>query len=254
MLGPVSTDEGIAVRTRTVVAGSRDVRLLGADSPLLRHAVDANGTLYFVPPPGSPLTAALVAPALASPAVTLICYDVAPVPMPDRLRATVTLVGRVRAHRGEGPSRLVQFLGVDAGTPSRPKRWPVVAFQPDRACLTLHSEIPSGTSPVSFPVDLDGYRSAPVDPFIEYEREWLPHMQLDHAEAVRHLHAAARPGAVADSVAPLLLDRNGLVLRATGEHGVDDVRLDFGRAVGCACEAKEELNGLLARAVEARRS
>ncbi|HVW40421.1 MAG TPA: DUF2470 domain-containing protein [Amycolatopsis sp.] len=75
------------------------------------------------------------------------------------------------------------------------------------------------------------FSAASADPFHSYERDWLRHLESQHADVVgqlaRHVPEELRGG----RIRPLGLDRFGLRLRVEAESGDHDVRLAFTKPV-----------------------
>ena len=86
---------------------------------------------------------------------------------------------------------------------------------------------------------------ASPDPFHSYERDWLRHLESDHADVVaqlaRHVPDELRGG----RIRPLGLDRFGLRLRVEAESGDHDVRLAFAKPVHDPPQLAAELRRLV---------
>lgn len=240
-----------AERARTLVAGATQVRVgvLNMTHEVSRHAVGSDGSLLFLAPADSPGAVFRVAPRLPAQVVTLTTVDVASVPQHDRVRGTLRLTGPVRPATGSLPAGVRTHL---AGPDPRDHEadGPVLRLQPTKISLGWRVEsqgVASESTSVDIPVD--DYRAAQPDPMMQYETQWLPHLQLDHASLLRTLAEHAR-GGLDDSVdvRPLALDRFGMVLRLYSPDGHSDVRLPFERPVTCGCEIREAFNDLLHRA------
>jgi hypothetical protein len=89
------------------------------------------------------------------------------------------------------------------------------------------------------------FSAALIDPFCDYERQWLPHLENRHADALaqlaKHAPAAVRHG----HVRPLGLDRCGLRLRVEADDGDHDVRVPFSHPVDCLPQLAQELRKLI---------
>jgi hypothetical protein len=89
------------------------------------------------------------------------------------------------------------------------------------------------------------FSSAPADPFLDYEAQWLRHLESDHSDVVgrlaKHLPAELRGG----RIRPLGLDRFGLRLRVESGTGDHDVRLAFSRPVDSPPQLAVELRRLV---------
>ena len=235
-----------AERARTLVATAVDIRVgvFNSEHEIGRHAVTGDGSLLFLPPADAPRVFD-VAKVLPPDAITVTIIDVASVPQHDRVRGTLRLTGRL----GVAPVPLpVGVRGHLAGPDpdALENAGQVVELRPTRVQLAWRCEREdAGGSPwVEIPVD--SYRAAFPDAVMAYESQWLPHLQVDHAELLRAL-AAQEYGELDDSVdvRPLGLDRFGLVVRLYGSGAHLDVRLPFARPVTCGCEIRDAFNGLL---------
>lgn len=136
------------------------------------------------------------------PSIRLEFTDIAPTPVRDRVRARVTVLGRLLSPY------------TDAGADS-------TCMEFGRAVL----ETAEGRSYVGLE-ELDAARPDPLAPF---EGGMLTHLLDDHAELVTLLLRLVRPlpaGAVS-RVLPLAMDRYGITLRLEQRRGHHDVRLPF---------------------------
>ena len=153
--------------------------------------------------------------------VVLEISDPAPVPVRDRVRARVRLVG-------------------EAAWCNEPAQG--IHLQPTSA----HFETGGGTVAVD-PVDL--WRAAP-DPLALAEAGLLGHLDSCHPETM-HMLARLIPDefrARAHRIAPVALDRGGIVLRVEHSSGHIDVRLAFDRDVTDPSEAADAMAALLGAA------
>ncbi|MFF4384401.1 DUF2470 domain-containing protein [Kitasatospora sp. NPDC001547] len=171
-----------------------------------------------------PLTAA-AAGATDGLAVVLDVTDVAPVAVRDRVRARLTLAGRLHlAHLAD--DGLSVHLRVDVA----------------HAVLAT----PYGTGAITA---ADLALAAP-DPLARHEAALLTHFADDHAEALDVLTRLLDPAVLArhPEVRPLALDRYGLVLRLDHPHGHRDVRLVFPEPARDAEDFGHRMHELLAAA------
>ncbi|MFJ6384248.1 DUF2470 domain-containing protein [Kitasatospora sp. NPDC092039] len=171
-----------------------------------------------------PLTAA-AAGATDGLAVVLDVTDVAPVAVRDRVRARLTLAGRLHlAHLAD--DGLSVHLRVDVA----------------HAVLAT----PYGTGAITA---ADLALAAP-DPLARHEAALLTHFADDHAEALDVLTRLLDPAVLArhPEVRPLALDRYGLVLRLDHPHGHRDVRLVFPEPARDADDFGHRMHELLAAA------
>ncbi|MFD4655747.1 DUF2470 domain-containing protein [Kitasatospora sp. NPDC058444] len=171
-----------------------------------------------------PLTTA-VAGAADGLAVVLDVTDVAPVAVRDRVRARLTMAGRLRlAHLAD--DGLSVHLRVDVA----------------HAVLAT----PYGTGAITG-ADL---ALAEPDPLARHEAALLTHFADDHAEALDVLTRLLDPVVLvhAPDVRPLALDRYGLVLRLDHPHGHRDVRLVFPEPARDTDDFGHRMHDLLAAA------
>ncbi|MFG2905004.1 DUF2470 domain-containing protein [Kitasatospora sp. NPDC048286] len=171
-----------------------------------------------------PLTAA-AAGATDGLAVVLDVTDVSPVAVRDRVRARLTLAGRLHlAHLAD--DGLSVHLRVDVA----------------HAVLAT----PYGTGAVTA-ADL---AVAVPDPMARHEAAMLTHFADDHAEALDVLTRLLDPAVLVHGpeVRPLALDRHGLVLRLDHPYGHRDVRLVFSEPARDTEEFGHRMHELLAAA------
>ncbi|MFD7260164.1 DUF2470 domain-containing protein [Streptomyces sp. NPDC059874] len=136
------------------------------------------------------------------PAIRLEFTDVAPTPVRDRVRARVTLLGRLLTPYSDesADSTCVEF---------------------GRAVLRTER----GTSYIG----LEELDAAAPDPLATFEAGMLTHLQSDHPDLVTLLLRLVRPqaGATVVRALPVAMDRYGITLRLEERRGHRDVRLPF---------------------------
>ncbi|HJD79943.1 DUF2470 domain-containing protein [Kitasatospora aureofaciens] len=199
---PTTADRAHSLLSAT---SSLTVRALGEhhdlDTPISVHG----SRLRLRAPLDAPLTAAAAAAGAADGlAVVLDVTDVSPVAVRDRIRARLTLAGRLHlAHLAD--DGLSVHLWVDVA----------------HAVLAT----PYGTGALTA-ADL---ALATPDPLARHEAALLTHLADDHADALELLTGLLDPALLTHhpAVRPLALDRHGLVLRLDHSHGHRDVRLVF---------------------------
>ncbi|MEU9045395.1 MULTISPECIES: DUF2470 domain-containing protein [unclassified Kitasatospora] len=200
------------------------VRALGEQHDL-DGPVSAHGSrLRLRAPLDTPLTVA-AAHAAEGLAVVLDVTDVAPVAVRDRVRARLTLAGRLHlAHLAD--DSLSVHLRVDVA----------------HAVLAT----PYGTGAVTA---ADLALAAP-DPMARHEAAMLTHFADDHADALEVLTRLLDPVLLARNpdVRPLALDRHGLVLRLDHPDGHRDVRLVFPEPARDTEDLGHRMHDLLAAA------
>jgi hypothetical protein len=214
------------VRSILATAGSAAVTANGAHEDFMAGVVAEFGEALRLRVPADSHTAAEAAcgPAVGVPAA-LEWTDLAPVPVRDRVRAQVRIVGRLHAPEPAmqaGAVRLrvdVRGVALDAG----------------------------GTRRLVAPADL---LAARPDPMATAEARLLLHLAEEHRE---HVEALARLLTVrrlidVTRVTPLALDRYGIVLRLHRPDGHSDARLPFARPLADPDELGHHIHDLLARA------
>ncbi|MGW7456567.1 DUF2470 domain-containing protein [Streptomyces sp. NPDC054797] len=138
------------------------------------------------------------------PAIRLEFTDVAPTPVRDRVRARVTLLGRLLTPYAEAAD--------SAGS---------TCVEFDRAVL----ETPDGLAHVG----LEELDAALPDPLAPYEAGMLTHLLDDHPDLVTLLLRLVQPLPTAAVVRalPVAMDRYGITLRLEERRGHRDLRLPF---------------------------
>ncbi len=155
--------------------------------------------------------------------------DVAPVAVPDRVRARVLLRGRL--------GLACHHAGHDTGTA------PVVlCFETDAVTLERGGRLLDVT-----PAEI---AAAEPDPMAETEAEMLIHLADAHEGTIELLARLVEPRLLVGvtRVAPVCLDRYGVVLRLLRTTGHRDVRLPFPAPLRNPAHAVVQMQTLLARA------
>ncbi|RSS60342.1 DUF2470 domain-containing protein [Streptomyces sp. WAC06614] len=157
------------------------------------------------------------------PTVRLEFTDVAPTAVRDRVRARVTLLGRL----------LTPWTGEPGATTC-------VAF--GRAVL----ETAEGTARLG----LEELEAAEPDPLAPYEAGMLTHLVDDHPELVTLLLRLVPPRATAGVLRalPVALDRHGITLRLEDRTGHQDVPLAFPSPVADVERSGAQIQALLSKA------
>lgn len=224
-----------ADRARTVLATAPTLQVgtVVTTDDVGRHAVLPDGSLLFVAPPDSPASVCRVAPRLPSPPVSTTAVDLSPVPQPDRVRGRVHVTGRLGLAPDDLPAGARRHL-----TGGDPHAGPVLQLVPERVTLVS----PDGGTEVA----LDAYRQAGIDPLVDHEARWLPHLHADHPALVRALAEQVVGRLAAEvRVVPLAVDRHGLTLRVHRHDGGHDVHLDWPEPIGCGCELRPAMAALV---------
>lgn len=230
-----------AERARTIMATAATLRVISPDLTLdvHRHGVLPDGSVLFQAPVD-------FADGLGANRISATAIDVATVPQPDRVRGEVTLTGPIDSVTEPLPAGMRLHL---TGSDALDTTATLVRLVPDRVALRWRCEAFEGHPPIC-QVDLGNYRDAFPDPLLGYEANWLPHLQADHGPVLTALarHELGWDEDPAD-VRALSIDRYGLVLRVRDCGVALDLRLPFGRPVGCGCDVRDAFNALLRRAV-----
>lgn len=211
-----------AERARSVLAaaGSLTVTTHGHRVELIGlHTVDAAARLLLQNPPDTLLAAELTMAPHGDLAALVEFTDIAPVSVRERVRARLTLGGRLSA---VGPKALV--------------------FHPARAVLTEDD--------ATTVIGLDELTLASPDPLATHEAEMLARLDATHADTVAPLARLLPPRLQlgATGVRPLRLDRHGLVLRVETPDTHHDARLPFAAPATHPGEAVRQFHLLLAQA------
>ncbi|MFI8344075.1 DUF2470 domain-containing protein [Streptomyces sp. NPDC085639] len=161
------------------------------------------------------------------PAIRLEFTDVAPTPVRDRVRARVTVLGRLLTPYSD--------LADDSGVNS-------TCMEFDRAVL----ETPEGRSHVG----LEELDAACPDPLAPYEAGMLTHLLDDHHDLVTLLLRLVRPlpTAAVLRALPVAMDRYGITLRLEERRGHHDVRLPFPSPLDDVEQAGTQIQALFSAA------
>ncbi|MFD3547767.1 DUF2470 domain-containing protein [Streptomyces sp. NPDC058655] len=194
-----------AERVRSILAAAHSMTVVvDGRRTEVRHldGTDVLGRLHLhpaAPATGGPLTALED----ERPRIRLEFTDVAPIPVRDRVRARVTVLGRLLtpyAETATGDSTCVEY---------------------GQAVL----ETPDGFSYIG----LEELDAACPDPLAPYEAGMLTHLLDDHGDLVTLLLRLVdpMPSAAVLRALPVAMDRYGITLRLEERRGHHDVRLPF---------------------------
>ncbi|MGR4882405.1 DUF2470 domain-containing protein [Streptomyces sp. LARHCF249] len=144
------------------------------------------------------------------PAIRLEFTDVAPTPVRDRVRARVTIVGRL----------LTPYTGEGAGFPN--------GSDSDSTCMEFGQAVLETADGFAH-IGLEELDAARPDPLAPYEAGMLTHLLDDHADLVTLLLRLVQPLPAASVLRalPVAMDRYGITLRLEERRGHRDVRLPF---------------------------
>jgi hypothetical protein len=196
-----------------------------------RHRADLTGLdgldtpdrLLLTVPGDSDLGAAVAWAPGGDLAASLGFTDIAPVAVPDRVRARVLLGGRLSLDH-QGASGMVLCF------------------------TTVTAELEHGGQ--RFALGMDELAAAEPDPLAATEAELLMHLADAHGNAVELMAQLVdhRSRLGVTRVDPLRLDRYGIVLRLRRAHGYHDVRLPFSTPPQNPAHAILQMRALLAQA------
>ncbi|MFP1624579.1 DUF2470 domain-containing protein [Streptomyces sp. 5K101] len=215
-------EQTAAERVRSVLARAVSLSLTTdrqTDDLIGMHSVDVNGRVTLHPQADSPLRAQVAAAPHGSLAALLEFTDIAPTALRERVRARVTISGRL--------------------APAEPQEGD--ALRLDLARVTLRTA--AGTQDVG----LDEFALAEPDPLAVEEAAMLTHLADAHEDMVADLVVLAGsrlPHGVL-RVMPLAVDRHGITLRCEYREGHCDLRLLFPATARDAAEAGEQVRRLL---------
>ncbi|MBE1530977.1 DUF2470 domain-containing protein [Actinomadura algeriensis] len=272
-----------AERARTLAYGMADGVLVAPGvpyAPVPAHTTDLDGRPLLLLPATSPIVAALAGePDL--PATLRIC-DVAPVPLPDRVRGRAWLHGwlteipaaelRAAALRLSRPHPRPELL--DLAAPVPPQRGAAGGGEADEGSewtiLALEvAQVEIQDAWGSATLEPEEYADAAPDPFVAIEAGMLTHLDSCHRAELTGLlpesvlpessepaepaeSGEAREDGPRDAVRPLGLDRHGLWLRCrmpvTDGSVTCDLRLPFPEAVRDIHGLRRAYRTLFARA------
>ncbi|MEJ8655501.1 DUF2470 domain-containing protein [Streptomyces sp. MS1.AVA.4] len=217
-----------AERIRSVMSASTSLSLTTGGNCydlIAMHTVDEQGRLRLHAPADSPLAAEAVCAPRGLLAGLLQFTDIAPVAVRDRIRARVTLSGRL--------------------TPAD------VQSAPDVLVLRLEAvRVTIERDGLAEDVRLDEVGLARTDPLAAEEAGMLNHLDRDHHDVVAGLSRLADARVLRDArhVRPLALDRYGITLRCEYARGHHDIRIPFPVPVRDAAGIGAQIDRLLSQA------
>jgi len=208
-----------AARSLTLTTDAHRVELVGL------HSLEAPGRLLLNVPVETHLGAEVAAAPYGDVTATIELTDVAPVSVPDRVRARVLLGGWLALAGSGGRTDSV-----------------ALSFEP----ATVELEHAGRT----VDVDPDELAAAEPDPLAATEAEILTHLAGAHGDAVELLAQLVDTRLLTGvtRVDPVRLDRYGIVLRLQRAGGAHDVRLAFASPLRNPAHGVVQLRTLLARA------
>lgn len=248
-----ATGPGAAERARTALAHAPTAVLqIGADLSVALDvvamdvvaldvvAVDTDGSLVLVVPADGPQADRVAAGPVAG---TLHGALVSPVPGPDRRLDLVTVHGTVQV-TGDVRAALEVVL---AAHPDRPAG---AVLRADASALLrmtgawVHLD--------GEPVDPAAFAAAVPDPLAAVSDDAVTHLLCAHPDQVVALAHLLAEDVLhgADAVAPVRIDRFGVVLRVDGPAGSRRARLDFPAALRGPAELPAAMRELGSRAAQ----
>src|SRR3569833_918823 len=207
-----------AARSLTLTTDAHRVELVGL------HSLEAPGRLLLNVPVETHLGAEVAAAPYGDVTVTIVFTDVAPVSVPDRVRARVLLGGWLALAGSGGRTDSV-----------------ALSFEP----ATVELEHAGRT----VDVDPDELAAAEPDPLAATEAEILTHLAGAHGDAVELLAQLVDTRLLTGvtRVDTVRLDRYGIVLRLQRAGGAHDVRLAFASPLRNSAYGLVQLRTLLVR-------
>ncbi|MET7394948.1 DUF2470 domain-containing protein [Dactylosporangium sp. NPDC005572] len=229
--------DAVGVRSALATCTSLRLNVAGAATDLIdAHAVLPDGTIVVAVDAMTPLGGLLVAARGADGAVRLEVTHLVPVPVRARVRARVTVTGKVGrldpAFLDACDDDTVQAL---LGLPPL-ALWTV---EPGSVHLERHE--------AAVEVPVAAYRAARPDPLAAVEAAHLARLIRHHRDAVHRFAALVDPDLAGTGarLVPVGVDTDGLTLRAETAHGHHDVRLPFRARVTDEATLDRELRRLL---------
>ncbi len=241
----------LAELTRTTVQRATSVRLRGRGLPplaVLDHRVEAAGDPLLIVAEPAATIAGLGVGALPRPAAA-VAVDVCPVPLRDRIRASVVLDGALGRVDPEPAGRVLKEFAATWPWPevtaaSATDDLALLRLSPTTVRMTTGCGCHGTTEEDGDPVDLAAYARALPDPLAEIEGEWLGHLAAEHGDTMELLARHAAPAAVAagDRVRPCAIDRRGVSFRVEAatpppRGRCAEVRVAFAEPAACPCAA-----------------
>jgi hypothetical protein len=248
---PVKQGPTAAERARTLTYGVADGVLVAPgvpNAPVPAHTTDRDGRPLLLVRADAPVAAALAGeddvPA------TLRIFDVAPVPLPDRVRGRAWLHGwlseipegelRVAALRLSHAHPRPELLDLGAERDGR-REWTILALE------AAQVEVDDAWG--SAILEPEEYADAAPDPFVAVEAGILTHLDSAHRAELTHLLPESVPPG---PVRPLGLDRYGMWLRCSAPPpdapSSFDVRIPFAEPVSDLHGLRHVYRRLFARA------
>jgi|SRR3569833_345879 uncharacterized protein DUF2470 len=221
-----STEPTPAEMVRSVLAASRSLTLTthGHRVDLVGlHSLETPGRLLLTVPADSHVSAEVAWAPGGDLAASLEFTDVAPVSVPDRIRARVVLGGWLSFDRRGASAEALCFE-------------------------TASAELEHAGH--AFDLEIDELAEAEPDPLAATEAELLTHLAGAHSDAVELLAQLVDHRLLlgVTRVDPLRLDRYGIVLRLSRPGRHHDVRLPFPAPLRNPAHGVLELRALLAQA------
>ncbi|MGW8554643.1 DUF2470 domain-containing protein [Streptomyces tubercidicus] len=214
-----------AERVRTILASAHSMTMEVDGHTTEVSRGNGPGATQHVHLPPSPEDAGLTGAAGTGERVpaTLQFTDIAPLPVRDRVRARLTVMGWLT---------------------SRDK-----AGSPAGDCMEFATAVLE-TATCKASIGLDDLMTAPADPLATYEAGILTHLVEEHGHYIPLLLRLVEPRILQlmERAVPLAIDRYGIVLRVEYPLGHHDVRLPFHRTLNDADQFGIQLQALLTTA------
>lgn len=232
-----------AERARTIARGHAPATLTlpdGSRAEIAAHAADADGRPLLLARTGGPVARALDAWPDADLPSALEIVDIAPVPLPDRVRGRVWMTGWTSGVPAEDrPTALARLIATTdmpglsataAPTPAagEPTASGAAHGEPEWRVLRMDlAEIDLTDLWGTADVDVDDYLAARPDPLAPEEDALMRHLDAAHRRELGTL--CARVDALTGACAPraLAVDRYGLWLRVRLDDRPVNARFPF---------------------------
>lgn len=248
-----------AERARTIARGHAPATLTlpdGSRAEIAAHAADADGHPLMLARTGGPVARALDAWPDADLPSALEIVDLAPVPLPDRIRGRLWMTGWASevsaAGRATALTRLIATTDLPGLSASAAAPGPAPGEAEWRVLRMDLAEVDLTDLWGTADVDGDEYLAARPDPLAGEEDALMRHLDAAHRREMGML--CARVDALAGACAPraLAVDRYGLWLRVRLDGRSVNARFPFPRPVPDAYALQGAYQALLRESFPAR--
>lgn len=206
-----------------------------------RHVVAVDGSIVMAVGEHSPLVERLTSGAQAAVPVHLRATDVAPVALPERVRASVHVAGRLMLLGHALPDEVRAHLAGPGGV------WatrPLLHLVPRRVVAQFPAP---GTEGEPCEIDQQSWSAAVTDPLVGVADEWVAHLDAGHRDLLAELAGCSGEE---QGVRAVSIDQRGIVLRTP--QPPRHLRVSFGEPVACGCDLAEAVDRLARRSAGGR--